>query len=135
VTNGCDHRLSQNVFRISAFRQFDNPVVRLLDSPSRGPRNSKMELAGSSSSLQLFDLQINGPQSMVIGRLSSTPGLHPSGLWGSDGVKTPEAKTPRVTSVLRHSMTCRDPSGCHVSLRIVNSSGLRCQNNLTLVIV
>jgi hypothetical protein len=56
-----------------------------------------------------FDLQINGPRSVVIGRLSSAPGLQPSGLWGSDGVKTPEAKTPRVRSVLRHSMMCRDP--------------------------
>jgi hypothetical protein len=41
-------------------------VARYLDSPSCGPRNSEMELADSSSSLQLFDLQINGPHSVVI---------------------------------------------------------------------
>jgi hypothetical protein len=122
-------------FRLSGFHDFTILVMRYLDAPCRDPRNSEMELADSSSSLQLFDLQINGPRYVVIGRLSSAPELHPSGLWGSDGVKTPEARTPRVRSVLRHSMTCRDRSGCHVSLRIVISSGLKCLINSTLVIV
>jgi len=82
-----------------------------------------------------FNIQINGPRSVVIGQLSSTLGLQPSGLWGSDGVKNPEAKTLKVRSVLCHSMMCHDLSGCHVSLRIVISSGRKCQINLTLVVV
>jgi hypothetical protein len=39
-----------------------------------------------------------------------------------------------VTSFLRHSMMCHEPSGCHVSLRFEISSGRRCRINLTLVL-
>jgi hypothetical protein len=67
--------------------------------------------------------------------LFSALGLHPSGVWGSDSDKIPKEKTLGVRSVLQHSMTCHDSSGFHMSLIIVNSSGLKCQNNLTLVVV
>jgi hypothetical protein len=111
-----------SAIRISAFHDSCDEESRHLTLPTPGIRSSEMESDQRSTP-------------SMIRRLFSAPGLHPSGLWGSDSDKTPEAKTLRVRSVLRHSMTCRDPSGCHVSLRNVNSSGLKCQINLTLVVV
>jgi hypothetical protein len=55
VTNGYDHRLRQNVFPVSSFWQFGNPVVRHLDSPSHDLRKSEMEFSTSRFSLQFFD--------------------------------------------------------------------------------
>jgi hypothetical protein len=106
---------------ILAFHDSCDEESRHLTLPTPSTRSSEME-----------SNQWSTPS--MIRRLFSAPRLHPSGLWVSDSDKTPEEKTLRVSLVLRHSMTCHDSSGYHVSLRIVNSSGLKCQINLTLVI-
>jgi hypothetical protein len=67
-------------FCLSGFCDFTILVMIYLDAPCCDPQKSEMELADSISSLQLFDLQINGPRYVVLGRLSSAPELHPSGL-------------------------------------------------------
>jgi hypothetical protein len=110
-----------SAIHISSFHDSCDEESRHLTLPTPGIRSSEMESD-----------QLSTPS--MIRRLFSALGLHPSGLWGSDSDKIPEEKTTGVRSVLCHSMTCRDSSGCHVSLKIVNSSGLKCQNNLTLVV-
>ena len=102
---------------ISAFHDSCDEESHHLTLPTHGIQSSKMELD-----------QLSTPS--MIRWLFSTLGLQ-----GSDSDKIPEEKTTRVRLVLCHSMTCLDSSGCHMSLIIVNSSGLKCQNNLTLVVV